>query len=274
MVKGRRRLEELSGQLDLLLEVRDARAPRLTASPVLRGVPEKLSVWILLSKADLADSGITSEWTEYLGRSGRRVWAVDLNSGVPQTLRKAIDGLRPSTSQNRVYRDVRIAVAGTPNVGKSTLLNRLVGRRLASVGGVPGVTKGVSWFKGNGYIVVDTPGILDPHSDARAHRMLAWIASTKGQVIGSWADHACECIGFLQKRSLTSGAASALGVDMSGPPADVLEAVGRRLGRLIRGGAVDIEASGKAFIESLSVGRLGRLSLERPESPLPWSELR
>ncbi|MDR1481722.1 MAG: 50S ribosome-binding GTPase, partial [Synergistaceae bacterium] len=264
MVKGRRRLEELSGHLDLLLEVRDARAPRLTSSPALRGIPEKLSVWILLSKADLADSRITSDWTEYLGRSGRRVWAVDLNGGVPQTLRRAIDELRPSTSRNRVYRDVRIAVVGTPNVGKSTLLNRLVGRGLAPVGGVPGITKGVSWFNGEGYIVADTPGILDPHSDARAHRMLAWISSTKGQVIGSWANHACECIGFLQRRDLTSGAASALGVDMSGSPADILEAVGRRLGRLLRGGVVDLEASGKAFIGSLSVGRLGRLSLERP----------
>ena len=274
MAKGRRRLEALSGQLDLLLEVRDARAPRLTASPVLSDAPEKLSVWILLSKADLADSGITSDWTEYLRRLGRRVWAVNLNNGVPQTLRRAIEELRPSASSNRAYRDVRVAVAGTPNVGKSTLLNRLVGRRVAAVGGVPGVTKGVSWFKGHGCIVADTPGILDPHSDARAHRMLVWISSSKGQVIGSWANHACECIGFLQRHGLTSSVASALQIDMSHPPADVLESAGRRLGRLIRGGGVDLEASGKVFIESLSSGKFGRLSLERPESPPPWSELR
>jgi ribosome biogenesis GTPase A len=273
MAKGRRRLEALSGQLDLLLEVRDARAPRLTSSPALLDAPEKLSVWILLSKADLADSSITSDWTEYLRRSGRRVWAADLSNGVPQTLRRAIEELRPSTSSNRVYRDVRVAVAGTPNVGKSTLLNRLVGRRAAAVGGVPGVTKGVSWFKGHGYIVVDTPGILDPHSDARVHRMLAWISSSKGQVIGSWTNHACECIGFLQRHNMTSGVASALEIDMSGSPADILEAVGRRLGRVIRGGRVDLEASGKVFIESLGSGKLGRLSFERPESPPPWSEL-
>jgi ribosome biogenesis GTPase A len=273
MARGRRQLESLSGALDVLLEVRDARAPRLTESPVLGDIPEKLLVWTLLSKADLADSEITSEWMDYLRGRGRRVWAADLRRGIPQTLMRAIEELRPSSSANKGYREVRLAVVGTPNVGKSTLLNRLVGRRAAAVGGIPGVTRGVSWFKGQGCLVVDTPGILDPHSDARAHRMLSWISSTKGQVIGSWVNHACECIGFMQRRSLTSGVAGAWGIDVSGTPADVLERVGRRLGRLLPGGIVDMEASGRAFIEFLGNGRLGRISLERPESTVPWSEL-
>ncbi|MDR1886162.1 MAG: 50S ribosome-binding GTPase [Synergistaceae bacterium] len=168
---------------------------------------------------------------------------------------------------------MRLAVAGTPNVGKSTVLNRLVGRRAAAVGGIPGVTRGVSWFRGQGCLVVDTPGILDPHSDVRAHRMLSWLLSTKGQVIGSWVNHACECIEFLQRHELISIAAAAWGIDVSGQPSEVLDAVGRRLGRLLQGGVVDLEASGKTFIESLGSGKLGRLSIERPGSPLPWDEL-
>jgi ribosome biogenesis GTPase A len=273
MARGKRQLGALTGSLDVLIETRDARAPRLTASPALCDIPEKLPVWILLSKADLANPDTTSEWTEYLKGQGHRVWAVDIRGGVPQTLRMAIEEMRPSSSSSRVYREVRIAVVGTPNVGKSTFLNRFIGHKAAAVGGIPGVTKGVSWFKGQGCLVVDTPGILDPHSDARAHRMLSWISSTKGQVIGSWVNHACECIGFLQRRGLTSGITAAWGIDMSGTPVAVLEKVGRRLGRLLHGGVVDIEASGKTFLESLGSGKLGRLSLERPESPPPWSEL-
>jgi ribosome biogenesis GTPase A len=273
MAKGRRQIESLCGLLDLLLEVRDARAPRLTASPMLDEFPKSLAVWTILSKPDLADQTSTAEWTAFFKEQGRVAWAIDLRKGIPQALKKAIASMRPSSSSKMVYREVRLAVVGTPNVGKSTLLNGLVGRRAAVVGGVPGVTKGVWWFKGQGCLVADSPGILDPRSDARAHRMLVWISSTRGQVIGSWAGHACECIEFLQRHGLISGMAEAWGVDVTGAPEELLERVGRRLGRLLPGGMVDMESSGRAVIEALATGRLGRVSMERPGSPPPWSEL-
>ncbi|MDR1650340.1 MAG: 50S ribosome-binding GTPase [Synergistaceae bacterium] len=171
------------------------------------------------------------------------------------------------SSSKKNYRDVRIAVVGTPNVGKSMFLNRLVGRRAAVVGGAPGVTRGVSWFKGPHWIAADSPGILDPRSDARVHRMMSWIASTKGQVIASWEDLALECIAFLKDRDVMAGLCGTWNVDAEGTPRDVLEKIGRRLGKLSRGGRVDMDASGKAFIDALSEGRLGRLSLERPSLP-------
>jgi ribosome biogenesis GTPase A len=103
--------------------------------------------------------------------------------------------------------------------------------------------------------------------------MLSWISSTRGQVIGSWADLARECVSFLQRHGLLSGLSGAWGIDVSGDPSDVLEMAGRRLGRLLPGGLVDLESSGKALIEALSTGKFGRLSLERPGNPPPWSEL-
>jgi ribosome biogenesis GTPase A len=273
MAKGRRRLEELSSALDLLLEVRDARAPRLTASPVIDDFPKSLPMWTVLSKSDLANPSATSEWTSYFKEQGRDVWPLDLRKGSLGSLKKAISALRPSSSSRTIYREVRLAVVGTPNVGKSMLLNWLVGRKAAVVGGVPGVTKGVSWFKGDGCLVADSPGILDPHADARVHRMLSWISSTRGQVIGSWADHARECVEFLQRHGLMSGMASAWGIETDGVPLDVIERVGRRLGRLLPGGVVDIESSGRALRDALASGKLGRLSLERPGTPPPWGEL-
>jgi ribosome biogenesis GTPase A len=273
MAKGKRQLDALSSALDLLLEVRDARAPSLTASPVMDLFPRSLPIWTILSKSDLADPRITAEWERYFKERGRVAWAIDLKKGAPKALKKAIAGMCPSSSAKMVYREARIAVVGTPNVGKSMLLNGLVGRKAASVGGVPGVTKGVAWFKGEGCLVADSPGILDPRSDARAHRMLSWIASTRAQVIGSWANHAYECIAFLQRHDLISGMAKAWGIDGGGDPPDVVERVGRRLGRLLPGGIVDAESSGKAVIEALATGKLGRLSLERPGDPPPWNEL-
>lgn len=273
MAKGKRQLENLSGLLDLLVEVRDARAPRLTASPMLDGFPPSLVVWTVLSKPDLADPAVTNQWISDLNKQGRRAWAIDLRKGLPAVFRKALAEMRPSSSAKRVYRETRLAVLGTPNVGKSSLLNQLVGRRAAAVGGIPGVTKGVAWFKGQGCLIADSPGILDPHSDPRAHRMLSWISSTRGQVIGSWQNHACECIAFLGRHGLLSGMEEAWDIDAAGEPFEVLERVGRRLGKLLTNGAVDIEAAGKTMIDALAKGKLGRISLEAPGGAPPWSEL-
>lgn len=273
MAKGKRQLEALAGALDLVIEVRDARAPRLTSSPMTDDATRGIAVWTILSKADLADRDITSEWLKYFQAAGRRAWAADLGKGVPPVVKKAIKELRPASSSGKFYREVRLAVVGTPNVGKSTLLNRLVGRRAAPVGGVPGITKGVSWFAGEGCLIADSPGILDPRSDPRAHRMLTWISSTKGQVIGSWQDHATECISFLQRHHILENLLKSWSVVSDEAPDEVLLLVGKRLGKLLPGGIVDLEATGKAFIDALSTGRLGPLSLERPGSPEPWQEL-
>ncbi|MDR1137382.1 MAG: 50S ribosome-binding GTPase [Synergistaceae bacterium] len=256
----------LCESLDLVLEVCDARAPMLTMSPLSKDFPKSLSVWTVMSKADLANSEITSRWVKYFKNLGRSAWALDLRRKLPDSFKKSISDLSPPNSANKVYRDTRVAVVGTPNVGKSMLLNRLVGRRATPVGGIPGVTKGVLWFSGPGCIVADSPGILNPHEDASVHRMLAWLSSTRGDVIGAWDELARECISFMRDRGLVSAVASAWNVDTDGTPQEILERVGVRLGKLLPGGGTDLVASGRAFIEALASGRLGRISLESPDS--------
>ena len=90
MAKGKRQMAALSGHLDLLLEVRDARAPRLTESPMLGDFPPSLEIWTVLSKADLADPEATSEWLDEFKRRKRMAWALDLRKGVPGSVKKAI----------------------------------------------------------------------------------------------------------------------------------------------------------------------------------------
>lgn len=273
MAKGKRQLEALAGMLDIILEVRDARAPRLTASPMIEELARSLPVWTILSKADIADPAVTRQWILHFKKSDCRVWALDLRKNLPGDLVKTLQAVAPSSSSKHAYRETRVAVVGTPNVGKSSLLNKLVGRHAAAVGAIPGVTRGVAWFKGKNCLIVDSPGILDPHSDPRAHRMLSWISSTRGQVIGSWQVLACECFTFLRNHGLESCLQQTWGIDVAGDSDAVLERVGRRLGRLLPGGVVDMETAGRMMIEALSAGKLGRISLEAPDSPLPWSEL-
>ncbi|MDD4159401.1 MAG: YlqF/YawG GTPase family protein, partial [Synergistaceae bacterium] len=225
MAKGKRQLEALASNIDLILEVRDARAPNLSSSPFLHVFGTKIKIWTILSKADLAEPKITKMWTEHLKSKKLPAWPLDLRKGGVSNIRKELKEKKPA------FRDLRMAVVGIPNVGKSMLINQLVGRKAAPVGGIPGITRGVSWFRGDGFLLVDSPGILDPHSDARAHRIISWIGSTKGQVIGSWEEHAKECIAFLITKDLWQGAESAWGIKPEGTPADILDSVGRRLGK-------------------------------------------
>ncbi|MDR1580142.1 MAG: 50S ribosome-binding GTPase, partial [Synergistaceae bacterium] len=214
-----------------------------------------------------ADEAATSKWLRYFKELGRPAWSLDLRKNIPDSLKKSIAALAPSSSHRMNYREARVAVVGAPNVGKSTFLNRLVGRRAAPVGGIPGITKGVSWFKGAGCIVADSPGILDPRSDAVTQRMLSWLSSSKGQVIGAWDDLARECVDYLRSRDIAPNVLAAWGIEPGGTSSEVLERIGRRLGKLLPGGDVDASAAGRAFIDAVASGKLGRFSLETPDSP-------
>lgn len=267
MAKGKRKLEALAAGLDLLIEVRDARAPRLTSSPMLPLLAPKIDTAVVLSKADLAEEKKTKVWAEYLRAKKLRVWPLDLRAGGVSRVLKELAARKPA------FRDLRVAVVGIPNVGKSMLINRLAGRRAAPVGGIPGITKGVSWFGGQGFLLADSPGILDPHSDARAHRIISWLGSTRGQIIGSIEEHAKECIEFMIDRDLWSGVEAAWGVKADGEPYYILENIGKRLGKLKSGGVVDMQAAGRIFIDSFAVGKFGRMTLEIPEDRPIWESL-
>lgn len=257
MAKGARKLKELAGKLDLILEVRDARAPEATASPLASSLSKICPVWKILTKKDLADPAVTSKWIEFYRSSGGRAWALDVLKGEAEKIRRDLELKSPS------HRELRIAVLGIPNVGKSALLNGLVGKRAASVGAVPGITKGVSWHKGKGFLAVDSPGILDPKSGEKLQRALAWLGCTKADVIGGYDSLALDLIGFLTEKGLWESV-KPWGVSSLEDPFDTLEALGRRLGCVLPGNSLDLNLAGKRLLNSFASGKLGPLSLERP----------
>lgn len=264
MAKGKRQLATLASDIDLIIEVRDARAPMLTSSPTLSLFAPKIETAVVLSKSDLADAHITKVWTQYLKDMGFSVYALDLRKGGMSQITRQLLAKKPK------FRDLRMAVVGIPNVGKSMLINQLVGRKAASVGGIPGITKGVSWFSGQGFLLVDSPGILDPHADARAHRLISWIGSSRGQIIGSFEEHAKECIEFIASKKLWHGVETALGVKYEGTPDEILHSVAKRLGKLKSGGIADLEAAGRAFLDALANGKYGRMTFEAPGDAPLW----
>ncbi len=258
MAKGRRELEEIVPLVDLVIEVRDARAPLSTAAPFAEDLTGKRTRWIVLSHKDLADPKCTDLWLAHFKRLG--VSAVALN------LRGNIASLRASLLRHKPsFRELRLAVIGIPNVGKSTLLNALVRRKKAEVGLLPGVTRRVSWYRGEGFLVLDSPGILDPSSDPFTHQLLAWLGCSKVEVIGGYEVLALSLLRFLKEKNLIGAIRKKWGVDMANGEQEALEAVGRRLGCLGPGGEVDLERAGMSLLKAFSGGDLGRFTLEMPE---------
>lgn len=264
MAKGGRALAELLDKLDLVVEVRDARAPLATAAPLSASFSRTKPVLLVLSKRDLANPQATSLWLGALGDA----WALDLRSkeGLAP-LRRALLARKPP------HRELRLAVMGIPNVGKSLLLNALAGKTQARVGGVPGVTRSVSWFRSDGLLIVDSPGILDPHAEPGVHLALSWLGCAKAEVLGGFEAGALALLRFLRDRNLMGLLNKWDLVDEGQGPAEMLDRVGRRLGCLGPGGVVDGERAGRRLLEAFALGKLGPVTLELPGDPITVGEL-
>lgn len=259
MAKGLRNLEKLLSDLDLAIEVRDARAPMLTSSTLAERFGKKIDIWIALTKADLADPAITRQWIQHLKAQGHRAFALDLKTKRPEPVKKALRDAGPS------YRGARLAVFGIPNVGKSQLLNGLVGKKAAPVGGIPGLTRGVNWYQGDRFLVVDSPGILDPKSGAFVEKVLSWLGCSKVEVIGGYESLGFELLQFVVHQNLWPVIETKWNVPFTDDLAELYQRLGRRLGCLSSGAVVDQELTGRRLIDAFSTGKFGPLSLETPD---------
>ena len=169
MNKARNQLEDKLGLIDVIVEVLDARIPKSSRNPMIEELVGNKPHLIILNKADLADPVMTKMRQKKLQQPGKFVMAMDsLHNTNMQALIKMIKKAASSKTKKleekgAVHPTIRIALAGIPNCGKSTIINRLVGRNVAEVGNRPGVTKGQTWLKTQSNIqILDTPGILWP----------------------------------------------------------------------------------------------------------------
>ena len=268
MAKAKRLLQDQVARVDAVIELCDARLPYSSRNPALNHMLRNKARVLLLNKADLADPALTKQWMAFFQRKGIECAAVSANKNARDVL-KAIERLtkdRVERSAARgMRRTVRVMVVGVPNVGKSTIINRLHGGSIAKVGDRPGVTRANQWVRVGEYLeLLDTPGMLWPRlDDPVAARRLACISAIKDEVVDTFAlsialleDLTAISPEMLEKRYHIQ--------DMSLRGQALLEAVCRGRGFLMRGGEPDLERACAVVLDEFRDGRLGRVTLEIP----------
>lgn len=269
MAKARRQLKESLRRADLVVEVLDARAPASTLNPDLEDLFAGKQILYVLNKADLADPAITREWTDALRKDGRSCCTYSAVHDSGEVLKKKLVDEAGATLERfemkGMHKTLRAIVAGVPNVGKSAVLNRLIGTKKMEEGNKPGVTRSLQWARIGPYLeVLDSPGMLWPKfENEKTGATLALIGCVPQDVLNQ--EELAYYLLDLLRLSEPQFVLDRYGVDPQGKDAfTLLENVCRKRGFLRRGGELDIERGASTLLGEFRNGKLGALSLETP----------
>ena len=272
MTKTRRQMEQDLKQVDAVCEIMDARIPISSRNPDIDSICGNKPRMVILNRLDLADPDATARWAAHFRKQGIAAVATDCKS------RKGITQFTPAVRQlleEKIQRDasrgmtraLRIMIVGIPNVGKSTLINQISGRKGAKAENRPGVTRGKQWVTvDKDLLLMDTPGILWPKfEDPNVGMMLAYTGAVKDGVM-DLEELACRLMELLWKH-YPKLIQERYGIesDPDTPGWQLLEQAGRKRGFLLARGEINTERMAKVLIDEFRSGKLGRLTLEMPE---------
>ncbi|MCH2158055.1 MAG: ribosome biogenesis GTPase YlqF [Oleiphilaceae bacterium] len=266
MHKARKEIKKVMSDVDVVIELLDARIPFSSSNPLVGNLRGEKPVIKLLNKADLADPKVTEAWQAHLEKDNA-VKSLALSATADGKI-KMIANLCRKLAPHKVDSDKGISamIMGIPNVGKSTLINSLAGKTIAKVGNEPAVTKRQQKIKlDNGITLSDTPGILWPKLEpATCGYRLASTGAVKDTAM-EYEDVAWECL--KEFRVLYPNALKdRYGLSEFGSDEyELLELIGKKRGCLKSGGVVDVHQAATIFLQDLRSGKLGRVTLETPE---------
>jgi ribosome biogenesis GTPase A len=269
MASARKKAAETLEKADVVVEVLDARAPEASCNPMIRELREYRSRPCLkiLNKADLADPAATKAWLNFYAAQ-KNVKAVALSCKKPGDAAK-IPGLCLSLAPHRGTRlkPLRIMIMGIPNVGKSTLMNALLKRRAAAVGDEPAITKSQQRMDlDERTTLIDTPGMMWPkiEHDGDGFMLAANNAIGRNAVPDEEVATFLADVLLAHYPLLLTARYGFATMDKDG--VNIIEAIARRRGFVLKGGVVDLEKAALTLLQDYRSGALGRISLETPES--------
>ena len=273
MTKAQRMIEENVKLVDAVCELLDARIPRASRNPDIDRLAAGKPRLVILNRCDLADPAITQRWRTWFEARGIPILETDARSGkgvrefAPAIRSLLAEKLRQNAEKGLVGKPLRVMILGIPNVGKSTFINKVAGRKAAIAGDKPGVTRGKQWIRIDaGLELLDTPGILWPKFDSQeVGELLAITNAIKAEVLDK------ETLGanfMLRLRALYPDALrERYRIEPNGELSgfELLELAGKKRGFLISRGEVDLLRMANTLLGEYHDGKLGRLSLETPD---------
>ncbi|WP_027158294.1 ribosome biogenesis GTPase YlqF [Methylobacter luteus] len=265
MHKASKEIKHILPQVDLIIEILDARIPFSSENPMLKTLRGDKPCIKVLSKSDLADPDMTQHWQTYLEQE-KGVKTLALTIEQPEKMRQIADlchkMLPGKESSGRL---IQALIVGIPNVGKSTLINILAGRIIAKTGNEPAITKTQQRINiGNGIVLWDTPGVLWPNVE---NRNSGYRLATTGAIKDTAINH--EHIAFFAADYLLRHYPDLLKArfqieQLPDSEQELMETIGRNRGCLRSGGRVDMDKVSKLLLSELRAGTIGRISLETP----------
>lgn len=273
MAKTKRLIASNLSLVDAVVEIVDARSPLSSRNPEMDHMTKNKPRLVLLNKSDLADERTTQQWINYFRRNGSEALAVDCRSGkglksiLPALKNTVLKELMEKREKNGMKgAAIRLMIVGIPNVGKSSLINKLAGSKRAKVEDRPGVTRTKQWVKlDNNTELLDMPGVLWPKfEDQSVAVRLAFTGAISDDILDI-ETLAMKLLSYLAENypnSLTERYKIELSDEETG--LDLLEKVGKKRGMMISGGEINTERAAITVLDEFRSGKLGRITLEAP----------
>lgn len=266
MKKTRELIAENLKMVDIVIEVIDARIPVSSRNPIIDELVKTKKRIIILNKSDLSDGKANAQWSDYFKQQGSMVLAMNcMSGGGVNQLYKILNRQQDEKNEGQIRKKpLRMMIVGVPNVGKSSLINRMTGKKSAKTGDRPGVTKGKQWLGlENGMQLLDTPGILWPKfEDPEAGLNLAFCGSIKDEILDV-ATLALELIKVLQ-RDYPQLLKDRYKLDEIEEDALTnMENIALKRGFILPGRRIDYERCGKTVLDEFRSGKIGNITLEQ-----------
>ncbi len=267
MVKTKREIKEKIELIDMVFEVIDARIPKSSKNKDIDEIIKNKPKILIMTKLDLCDQNETNKWISYYKKMGYNVIALDLKNNTNlKPIYKEIDNIILQLNQKRQQkalrpRKIRALVLGIPNVGKSTLINRLVRKKATKVGDKPGITKQLEWIRINNQIeLLDTPGILWPKLENKEVALnLASMTAIKEEILDA-EEVAIYIINTMLEKYPENIKKRYILTDEK-EMIDILNAIGKKIGA-IKKDDIDYEKIYKTVIKDLREGYLGNVTFD------------
>ncbi len=267
MAKAKREIKEKIDLIDIVFEVIDARIPKSSKNNDIEDIIKNKPRILIMTKSDLCDKNITLEWKKYYENKGYKVVLLDLLHDNVNEIFSIANELMESINSKRINkglkpRRVRSLVLGIPNVGKSTLINRLVGKKAVNVGNKPGITKNLEWIRINDKLeLLDTPGILWPKfNDSTIAYNLASMTAIKEEILDV-EDISIYIIKTMFKL-YPDNIISRYGVNDDEDIVNILDGIGKKIGA-VKNGEVDYDRVYIKVLRDLRDGYLGKITFDR-----------